>query len=423
MLDCCPQAQAAGVFPGMRLAQAEKFCPGACFVSAREERYRAAHDVLVGVASGFTPAVESVSLGLLYAEVSGLKQRYGCEPRLAHQLAREAERASGLAVRVGIAGGKFVAEQAACAARPGSGCTVPPGDERAFFSPLPLSVLPADPEMVRRLHLLGVRTLGALAALPRLALVRQFGPHAGPLHDLARGVDPRPVQPQAPPPALERTHTFDDPLDDRSPLLAHTAQVAAELAETLARRGYQAEGLRLRLEEENGKTHAVGAPVKPPSADATHLARLSARLLGELTPAAPVAALTLTVYPLRPFHLGATQLTLFAGALDVFRGALGLSQGRYREPLWEALRQLRERFGEWIVVVASLLSPPLPCPIQVTTDPEGLPMALVWPDRIREVVAVYETWRERTRWWSLPIERDYVRLETADGQVRVVSTI
>ncbi len=406
----------------MRLAQAEKFCPNARFVPAHEERYRAAHDVLVATASGFTPAVETASLGLLYADVSGLQRSFGPESRLAHQLAREAERASGLAVQVGIANAKFVAEQAARAARPGGGCAVAPGEERAFLSPLPLSVLPADPEMLRRLHLLGVRTLGALAALPRLALVRQFGSHAGPIHDLARGVDPRPVHPQAPPLALERRRAFNDPLNDRTPLLAHAAQMAAELADALSRRGCQAEGLRLCLEEENGAAHAAGAPVKPPSADAAHLSRLGARLLGELAPAAPVAALALTVYPLRPFHLGATQLTLFTGALDAFRGAIGfgLSQGRYRESLWEVLRRLRERFGELIVVVAALLGPPLPRPIRVTTDPQGLPRALVWPDRIRQVAAVYETWRERTRWWSLPIERDYFRLETADGQVCVV---
>ena len=83
--------------------------------------------------------------------------------------------------------------------------------------------------------------------------------------------------------------------------------------------------------------------------------------------------------------------------------------------LHEALRRLRERFGEMIVVVASLLGPPPPRPIQVTTAPGGFPRALVWPDRIQEVEAVYEAWRERRLWWSWPLKRDYFRLETRDG--------
>jgi hypothetical protein len=73
-----------------------------------------------------------------------------------------------------------------------------------------------------------------------------------------------------------------------------------------------------------------------------------------------------------------------------------------------------------IVVVASLIRPPPPRPIQVTTGPHGFPRALVWRDRIQEVEMVYETWRERRYWWNRPVERDYFRLETQDGQVRVV---
>ena len=409
VLDCCPLAEAAGVSPGLRLSQAEALCPAARFVPAREELYRAAHEALLGAAGLFTPTVETAGLGFLYAEVSGLERRFDSDAHLARHMAWEAERMSGLDVRVGVGSSKFVAEQAARAARPGSGCAVPGGQERAFLSPLHLSALPADPEMHRRLHLLGVRTLGALAALPRLAVVHQFGPHAGPVHDLACGVDPRPVHPAAPPLVLERSCAFPDPLGDRAPLLAHAGRLATALAAELSRRGYQAEALRLQLEEEREETHAAGAPVEPPSADPGRLSRLAGRLLGGLALAGPVSALTLTAYPLRPSHLGATQLVLFTGSSD-----------SRRSRLQEALRRLRERFGEMIVVVASLLGPPPPRPIQVTTAPGGFPRALVWPDRIQEVEAVYEAWRERRLWWSRPLERDYFRLETRDGLVRVV---
>jgi hypothetical protein len=185
--------------------------------------------------------------------------------------------------------------------------------------------------------------------------------------------------------------------------------MAAELAGLLAQGGYQAEGLRLRLEEESGTTHEKAAPVKPPSADKDKVFRLAARLLGEIAPASLVAALFLTVYPVRPFHLGATQLALWSPP-----------QEERRSRLHKALQRLRERFGELIVVVASLVGAPPPHPVQVTTDLRGMPRAVVWRDQIREVRLVYETWRERRRWWSLPVERDYYRVETGDGLTRVV---
>jgi hypothetical protein len=162
--------------------------------------------------------------------------------------------------------------------------------------------------------------------------------------------------------------------------------------------------------------HAAGTPVKPPSADGKKLSRMACRLLGKLTPGGPVAALSVIVYPLRPFHLGATQLTLFEGA---FLGPL-LAKDERMEKLREVLRRLRERFGEMVVVVGSLLAPPIPRPVQVTLDSRGFPRAVVWRDRIQEVKTIYETWRERRRWWSKPRERDYYRLETVDGQVRTI---
>ncbi len=163
VLDCCPQAGAAGVGPGMRLAQAEQLCPAARFVPAREEAYHAAHQALCAAAGRFTGRVESAALGQLFVEATGLERpfaqardgRDGAERRLVAELVREASQRSGLEVQAGLAGGKFCAEQAARALEPGAVSVVPPGAERAFLSPLPISVLPAIAEMQPRLVLWG----------------------------------------------------------------------------------------------------------------------------------------------------------------------------------------------------------------------------------------------------------------------------
>ena len=430
VLDCCAWAEAVGVAPGMRLAQAEKLCPEAEFVAADETAYRAAHEALLVAGAVFTDRVETAGLGRVYVDVGGLERRIGPDDVLARRLVVEAMRASGLDVRVGVGSGKFVAEQAAWAARSGRGCVVAPDETRQFLGALPVGALsagalpagegPMDTEMERRLVLLGIRTLGALAELSRLAVVRQFGADAGPWHDLARGQDGRAVQPDSPPLAFERERVFDDPLSDGGRLLAHVVRVAGELGDVLLERGFQAEGVRLCLAGEAGETRAAGTAVKPPSADAEKLGRLVGHLLSELVstcpesgPAEPVVGVTVVVYPLRPFYLGAKQLMLLAGSED------GVG-GRRRERLREVLRRLRERFGEMVIVVASLLGTPQPMPVQVTTDADGRPCAVVWRDDIHEVVVIYEAWRVRRRWWSLPVEQDYFRLETREGRVRVV---
>ncbi len=426
VLDCCPAAAAAGVRAGMSQSQAEILCPSARLIQSREEVYLAAHDALVGVAGRFTPQIETAALGEVYAEVTGLERVAGPDAELVRRLAAEIRSAMGLLAQVGLARNKFTAEQAARAALLRPSYVVPLGEEQSFLAPLPLSSLSPDLETHRRLEMLGIHTLGALAALPRVAIVRQFGSHVGRLHDLALGKDLRPIQPDAPPLLLERRQHLDDPIADRSLLLNHIQKMATQLAQALYQRGYQAEGVRLRLEEKGGAVHQAGAAIKPPSAEAQKLARLAAQLVegtinqsNRITqPELPVGyrhivALGLTAYPLRPAYLGATQLVLIGQVQD---GPLS----RRLERLREVLRGLRVRFGELVIVIAGLVGSPPPQQIQVTLDPQGRPRALVWHDRIHEVMTVYEGWRERRRWWGRPVERDYFRLETVDDRTRVI---
>jgi DNA polymerase-4 len=422
VLDGCPKAINAGVEPGMRLSRAEALCPKARFLAADEEAYDTAQQALADSIRCLSPAVESHKLGHVYGDISGLKRRFEDDADRVRRLIEETINASVPDAQIGVAGSKFVAQQAARAANPGEMCIVPPDEEQAFLSSLDISVLPLDPEMERRLLLLGVRTLGALAKLPRLAVLRQFGSSAGPLYDLACGTDARPIHADAPPLRLVRSHNFVDPLSDRAPLLAHVERMTQDLSKEMSRRGYQAEGLQLQIEEAQGDERAVreaspqaiGKPVKPPSSSADHLARLGARMLGSLIIGVPVSSLSLTVYPLRPFHLGAAQLTLFGStAVSPFA-----SHTTFGQALRETLQRLRDRFGELSVLIASLVVAPAPRPIQVTTDRQGLPKGIVWRERIWRVRSTYEHWRERRHWWGDPFERDYFRLEIEDGSTR-----
>ena len=420
VLDCSPAAASAGVRLGMRLARAAQICPGATFVPAREAVYREAHAALESVLRQYTDRVETAGLGYLFADVSDLRIPTGRDPaqldvELARSLAREVQQVSTLDARIGLAPQRFTAEQAGHAARPHGWCPVQPGQERTFLSPLPIETLPLDPEMHRRLHLLGITTLGTLAALPRAAIVRQFGADAGLFHDLAAGRDPRGVYPDAPPLVVERSHQCEPPLRDAGPLIARVARLGESAATDLARRKHQAQGMTLTLEDETGKTHIVSTAIEPPTADIDQLKRQAVGLAMRVTLTRAVTRITLTLYPLRPAYLAATQL-----ALPVLSAAFTAPTDARGRALQETLRRLRQRFGELIVIVASLLAPPGPRAIQTTLDAVGQPLALVWDQRFHPVARVYEHWRERRRWWTQPVLRDYYRVELRDHQVKIV---
>jgi len=112
---------------------------------------------------------------------------------------------------------------------------------------------------------------------------------------------------------------------------------------------------------------------------------------------------------LREWHLGARQLTLFE---ETLQPKLARIQ--------EVLRLLRQRFGEAVIRLASLIGPPMPIPIRVRAEADGMPSILSWGGWSRPVERVYEYWREMRTWWSAPIERDYYQVVVVGDAVYTV---
>ncbi|HJW83582.1 MAG TPA: hypothetical protein VJ754_04695 [Anaerolineae bacterium] len=409
VIDASPEVIAAGVRIGDSLRRVEQLCPQAIILPAREAIYQAHHDRLKAVLGNFADAVETWALGEFFIEVGMLARTFPSDKALALQLAAQTQRDTRLLPTVGLASNKFTA---GCAAREAAressrAFVVADGKERQFLEPLPLAVLPDPPaELLRRLYLFGITTLGGLAQLPRAAFVRQFGPEMGFYHDLARGIDLRLLSPQSPPPLVTRELALPEPLADRRLVLAALEHLASGLARLLDQSGYHTLALALTVTTADHGEQSVGMPVKPPSANADLLRRLAGRLLGRLSFSSEVSGLNLTAYPLREWHAGARQLEMFTPAVQPKLARLH-----------EALRVLRQRFGEAVVMLASALGPPLPLPIQVRAQSSGAPAWLSWGGWSRHVVKVYEYWRERRAWWDQPVTRDYYQVEVSEGTV------
>ena len=95
---------------------------------------------------------------------------------------------------------------------------VPPGGSPAFLAPVPVTVLaepggPAGADLVDVLERLGVRTLGALAALPVAEVVGRFGAEGLAAHRLASGLDERPPVTAPPPEEWALSAEIDPPAE------------------------------------------------------------------------------------------------------------------------------------------------------------------------------------------------------------------
>ena len=157
---------------------------------------------------------------------------------------------------IGVADGRFAAGLAARAAAAGEGgpVVVAPGESAAFLAPFPVALLD-DPDLADLLPRLGLRTLGALAALPATDVVARFGPAGRLAHRRASGLDDRPVDARPPPPDLAVHLELDPPVTDLGPVAFAGKHLADELHERLAARGLACTRLVVVAETEHGERH------------------------------------------------------------------------------------------------------------------------------------------------------------------------
>jgi protein ImuB len=178
-------AEAAGVEPGMRLGEALSLCPELTLVEQDPATAEQEWELLLKRLEDSGFAVESAALGCVYFESRGVERLYGgLEPALKRALAAVGPEWD---ARIGAAERRFAALAAANVARSGQVLIVSDRKTRDFLAPLPLTLLPVEPERREELEELGVRRLGQLAGLPGAAVAERLGPDGRRAWSLARG--------------------------------------------------------------------------------------------------------------------------------------------------------------------------------------------------------------------------------------------
>jgi nucleotidyltransferase/DNA polymerase involved in DNA repair len=343
-----PLARHAGVRPGMTVSQAIGLCPTLRLVEPDPVHYDDNFARLLAALNEISPVIESGELGLAYVGTDGLEGIYGSPGKIVEAINATVGRLGGWAVsaapmnhltaqppnRLGFGLGKFTAWVAASRAKPGEAVIVPAGEEGKFLAAQPIAVLPLDPDTHRRLRQLGIRTLGALAALPEEAVTAQFGAIGRRLWRLAAGHTVEPVVGRVAPEPIVAALTFFTPVGERDLIERAIDQLIARALKDPRRIGWRVQALRLVAEVEGGRSWLADILLKDPTADA---ARIAAPLKTRLEHAPPAGAVTRLVLELTAFAPGTTELQLFA------RDAVAAARAGQRRALESAAREIQQR--------------------------------------------------------------------------------
>jgi protein ImuB len=327
VVDCSLPAAALGVRPGMTLVQAQAVAHDACTVIDDLQRNAAVwHDVLEALDTA-SPLVEDGGWGRALLEMAGIEG--SAEGWI--DAVRGALAGFDLPVRVGLGPNPFVAQAAAVL---GDG-TICADDPAAFLAPFPLEQLDCGAAVCARLRLLGIATLGELAALPHGPFVRRFGPPAARWHEQARGIDRRRLRPRPRALRIDRHAYGEGEAASEEAVLFALRALVGRVVDDLGAAGKRAGRLVLALECENGDVRELTTRVAQPTAvPGTLFDLLRARLEGIVLDA-PVVGLRLAAEALED---GGVPLTLFA-ASDPDPDALGIVLARLEAAFGEGRAQ------------------------------------------------------------------------------------
>jgi nucleotidyltransferase/DNA polymerase involved in DNA repair len=331
-----------GVVTGMALRQAEHLCPQATFLSPDPDAAKRLRELIATALYDLAPVVEVIVEGIAWLDVSGVV-RPGESIREARRRLRTA---IGREPRLGLAPGPFSARVAAARARPGRLMQVE--DARAFLAPLAARELPLDEEQLERLDLLGLRTLGAVAAIGPRELESQLGRAGRHAVMLARGAEPDELTPWRPPLFTSVHRQFEPPVEDREALLFVSRALCGDLAAELGLRGAGAKRVRVRLVYESHEADGRESVVRHPLSSPAELFGLIGPWIKEWQPRAPITELWIELPVLEA--AGRRQLRLWAG---------GDGNG---EEVIAAFERLQERHGDDVVRQPrpAFISSPLP---------------------------------------------------------------
>lgn len=304
-----------GVRVGMSPAKARALDASITIINGDSDTYQKAVEALAEcmlrvapiVDIGRTPPTVAQHRSLYIAVPPGIRGK-----AFGERLLRIASR-QGLRGRVGIADDRFASFVAAAMSRNPSantvegaplftqGCrTVPRGGSAAFLAPMPLGLLPLDPNVLHMLQSLGVRSLGDFAALPPPTIGCRFDDNGIDLQGLARGEGPDGLEQFEPKGQIIELLQLEHPADDVQPLLFMLRPLFDRVCARLGGRGAAASELVLHIGPTEVRFEPTTPSLSPPTLLAlarkalTQRTRSDSRNNGRFVPAAATVSLRVT---------------------------------------------------------------------------------------------------------------------------------
>jgi protein ImuB len=437
-----PAATAAGLAPGMPLADALSFFPGLATAPAELAEDAAALRRLAEWCGRYSPWTAPDGTDGVRIEITGSAHLWGGEAALAADLMARLDRRL-VTGRIAIADTLGAAWATARFTEGKSPIILPPGEIRVALAPLPVEALRLDPATTQGLRRVGLRRVSDLSAMPRNALARRFGEMVARRLDQAQGDLPEPLSPLGEAPTRRVRLSFAEPIADPADLLRATERLVEDLVPRLAQEGSGARRLDLGFHRVDGQVERIRLGTARPSRDPRHLTALFKERLDTIDPGLGIEDVILAVFGVEPLPPEQIELSgalgertgEIASLLDRLGNRLGLDAVSRLEP---RASHIPERASVYVPIsvapgkVGAQRQPAL-VPGSLDPSPDGRPLRAVpgirGDDEIRppRPIRLFEPPEPVEALWLLPDDPPFRftwrrcrhRVTRADGPERI----
>jgi nucleotidyltransferase/DNA polymerase involved in DNA repair len=286
------EARQYGIHSAMPSRTAHQKCPHAVFRPVNMPRYKEVSRQIMQIFQTYTPWVQPLSIDEAFLDVTGAQRLFGSGPVIGEKIRRDIRKQTGLTASVGIAPNMFLAKIASDMNKP-DGLTPVPFEQTAierFLAPLPISRMWGVGKVTqKKLHSLGLSTIGELQRCDPARLDRAVGPHAAAVFmRLAHGIDPRSIETGCTEKSISNETTFRDDITERTAIEAAFKQLTDKVGARLRKAELFAATIHLKLRWDDFSTITRQTRLPAPCNDDTTLRETGMRLLNQNLQSRPV---------------------------------------------------------------------------------------------------------------------------------------
>ena len=210
------EARKYGVHSAMPMTEAHRRCPHGVYLPVDMQKYRRVSRQIMEIFHRFTPEVEAISLDEAFLDVTGSRKLFGTAEEIGREIKRLIQQEVQLTASVGLSYNKFLAKLASDMDKPDGFYQIRPEELESKVWPLPIRrMMGVGSKTAQMLEKMGVTTIGQLAGMNAGLLEHLLGKQGIMMHEVANGIDNRPVEPVRESKSVGRETTFPQDISEQ----------------------------------------------------------------------------------------------------------------------------------------------------------------------------------------------------------------